>query len=79
MKEGLVQIFLSYKEPEDKDLLWLRPHIGPNAEGYDLLYFGAKGWTPLIVPCEPHFVPPPRLGPSDDDCCFANINPDKHI
>lgn len=55
MTEGKVEIFLSYKEPENKNLLWLRPHVGCCAEGYDLLYFGACGWLPLIHP--PHPAP----------------------
>lgn len=47
MVEGKIEIFLSYKEPEYRDnLLWLRPYL--NREGYDLLYWGAKGWTPLL-------------------------------
>lgn len=45
MTEGLIKIHLSHKEP-NKELLWLRPRL--DREGYDLLYFGAKGWTPLI-------------------------------
>lgn len=77
MIEGKVEIFLSYKEPENKHLLWLRPHIGICAEGYDLLYFGAKGWVPLLhpphpkpkpkpCPCPPPPAPP---CPPKGDCC----------
>lgn len=61
MTEGKVEIFLSYKEPENKNLLWLRPHVGCHAEGYDLLYFGACGWAPLIHP--PHEPPRPHCVP----------------
>lgn len=43
MTEGIVRIYLSYKEPEDKNLFWLRPYL--DREGYELLFFGAKGWT----------------------------------
>lgn len=47
MIEGKIEIFLSYKEPEFKgNILWLRPYL--DKEGYELLYFDAKGWTPLI-------------------------------
>jgi len=52
-----VQLICSVKEPGTENL-WLRPRvkIGSNGklypdEGYDLLYFGAKGWTPLIDCC----------------------------
>lgn len=44
MIEGKVEIYLSHKEP-DKNLLWLRPYL--DKDGYELLYFGANGWTPL--------------------------------
>lgn len=44
MTEGKVEIYLSHKEP-DKNLLWLRPYL--DKDGYELLYFGVKGWTPL--------------------------------
>lgn len=46
MTEGIVRTMLSYKEPRDKNLLWLRPYL--HREGYELLYFGSKGWVPLI-------------------------------
>lgn len=49
MVEGKVEIYLSLKEPE-KNLLWLRPYL--DKDGYELLYFGANGWTPLI--CNHH-------------------------
>lgn len=45
MIEGKVEIYLSHREP-DKHLLWLRPKL--DRDGYDLLYWGAYGWTPLI-------------------------------
>lgn len=45
MTEGIVRIHLSHKEP-NKELLWLRPRL--DREGYDLLYWGSNGWTPLI-------------------------------
>lgn len=45
MTEGIVRIYLSHKEPS-KELLWLRPKL--DEEGYDLLYWGSNGWTPLI-------------------------------
>lgn len=44
MVEGKIDIYLSQKEP-DKNLLWLRPYL--DKDGYELLYFGADGWTPL--------------------------------
>lgn len=50
MTEGIVRIYLSYVEPEDKNLLWLRPHL--SHEGYDLLYFGSCGWQYLC--CHHH-------------------------
>lgn len=51
MTEGIVRIYLSYVEPEDKNLLWMRPYL--NKEGYELLYFGAKGWTKWLPCCKP--------------------------
>lgn len=51
MTEGIVRIYLSYVEPEDKGLLWMRPYL--DKEGYELLYFGAKGWTRWIPCCPP--------------------------
>lgn len=52
MVEGKIEIFLSYKEPNYKDnLLWLRPYL--DREGYELLYYGANGWTKLIL-CGEH-------------------------
>lgn len=46
MVRGKVEIFLSPTEPEDKNILWLKSK--PDKDGYDLLYFGAGGWTSLI-------------------------------
>lgn len=39
------RILCDVKEP-DKNHLWLRPRL--DRDGYDLLYWGAEGWTPLI-------------------------------
>ncbi len=39
------RILCDKKEP-DKNHLWLRPRL--DRDGYDLLYWGANGWTPLI-------------------------------
>lgn len=51
MVEGKVEIFLSYKEPEYRgNFLWLRPYL--DKEGYELLYYGANGWT-RFIPCHP--------------------------
>lgn len=59
MVEGKIEIYLSYKEPEYRDnLLWLRPYL--DREGYELLYYGANGWT-RFVPCHPE--PPITSGP----------------
>lgn len=46
MVEGKVEIYLSHKEPSNRNILWLRPYL--NKDGYELLYFGVNGWTPLI-------------------------------
>lgn len=54
MVEGPVKIVMAIKEPEDKNLLWMRPYL--DKEGYELLYYGSKGWTRLI-PCCPLEVP----------------------
>lgn len=56
MVEGKIEIYLSYKEPEYRDnLMWLRPYL--DREGFELLYYGANGWT-RFIPCHP-IVPPP--------------------
>lgn len=39
------RILCDVKEP-DKNHLWLRPRL--DRDGYDLLYWGADGWIPLI-------------------------------
>lgn len=39
------RILCDIKEP-DKNHLWLRPRL--DRDGYDLLYWGSRGWTPLI-------------------------------
>lgn len=39
------KILCSIKEP-DRNHLWLRPIL--DKDGYDLLYYGVNGWTPLI-------------------------------
>lgn len=50
MTEGKVELFLSYKEPEYRDnLLWMRPYL--NKEGYEVLFYGVNGWTPLCTCC----------------------------
>ena len=56
------RILCNVKEP-DKNHLWLRPRL--DRDGYDLLYWGAEGWTPLIdcegcpfkKPDTPHTTP----------------------
>lgn len=54
MVEGKVEIYLSHKEPEYRDnLMWLRPYL--DREGYELLYWGAKGWT-TFVPCHTDYI-----------------------
>lgn len=48
------RILCDVKEP-DKNHLWLRPRL--DRDGYDLLYWGVNGWTPLFCcgdcPCPP--------------------------
>lgn len=47
MREGLIDVYMSIKEPENKEgILWLRPFL--KKEGYELMYYGSNGWTPLI-------------------------------
>lgn len=52
------RILCDVKEP-DKNHLWLRPRL--DKDGYDLLYWGAEGWTPLIdcssCPHKKHPIP----------------------
>lgn len=77
MVEGKVEIFLSYKEPEYRDnLLWLRPYL--DREGYELLYYGANGWT-RFIPCLPvdHSNEEPPLleiKPCNPDITESEIN-----
>lgn len=54
-----VEIILSKKEPLVKSNLWMRPYL--DKEGYELLYYGAIGWTPLIPRCPIH-------QPLDNEC-----------
>lgn len=49
MTEGIVRIYMSYLEPEDRGLIWMRPYL--DREGYELLFFGAKGWTRWLPCC----------------------------
>lgn len=47
MIEGKIEIYLSHKEPIFKETtLWLRPYL--DREGYELLFYGANGWEPLM-------------------------------
>lgn len=69
MVEGKIEIFLSYKEPEYRDnLLWLRPYL--DREGYELLYYGANGWT-RFIPChpEPPLTPKGPIKPKPSSKC----------
>lgn len=60
MTEGFVKIYMSVKEP-DKNVLWLRPRLCDG--GYDLLYYGSKGWelwqqgAKTMTVCEPMSKP----------------------
>ena len=64
MIAGKIEIFLSYKEPEFKDsILWLRPYL--DREGYELLYYGANGWT-RFIPCHQE--------PFNSDCLRSKEN-----
>lgn len=49
MAEGIVKIYRSYKEPEDKNLIWMRPYL--NREGYELLFYGSLGWMRWLPCC----------------------------
>lgn len=49
MIAGTVNIYFSHKEPEDKNLIWLRPHL--EDDSFDLMYFGSKGWTKWCPKC----------------------------
>lgn len=48
MTEGIIRIYMSYLEPEDKGLIWMRPYL--DKEGYELLFYGSKGWMNLCCP-----------------------------
>ena len=63
MVEGPVQIILSYKEV-DKHCIWMRPYL--DKEGYEFLYFGAKGWTPFDHCCDKHEGP--KVIPGHTEC-----------
>ena len=68
MAEGrIVRIYMSYVEPEDKGLLWMRPYL--HREGYELLYFGAKGWTKWLPCCDSqkHIEDIPEYPDSDNE------------
>lgn len=39
------KILCTTEEP-DRNHLWLKPRL--TEDGFDLLYFGVNGWTPLI-------------------------------
>lgn len=71
MVEGEIKIFLSYKEPEYRDnLMWLRPYL--DREGFELLYYGANGWT-VFVPCHNNHLDRPVDRP-----CNKPIEEDRH-
>lgn len=53
------KILCTNKEP-DRNHLWLRPRYGK--EGYDLLYFGSRGWIPLLSEV------PEETDEPDNDC-----------
>ena len=69
-----IKILKSYKEV-DKNHLWLRPYL--DRDGYELLYFGANGWTPLIsCGCNSSSVQCPDNTVQDGvlDCSCEKIN-----
>lgn len=49
MVEGPVKIVMAIKEPENRHILWMRPYL--DKEGYELLYYGSKGWTRWLPCC----------------------------
>lgn len=61
MVEGPVKIVMAIKEPENKHVLWMRPYL--DKEGYELLYYGSKGWTRWIPCCPPE---EPRRSKEDE-------------
>lgn len=50
MTDGIVRFYFSHVEPEDKGLLWLRPHL--NDDSFDIVYFGVNGWTKWCPRCK---------------------------
>lgn len=63
------RILCSVKEP-DKNHLWLRPYL--DRDGYELLYFGVNGWTPLInCGCNNNTLQCPDKGDGVLDCSCA--------
>lgn len=65
MTEGIVRIYMSYVEPEDKGLLWMRPYL--DKDGYELLYFGANGWTVWLPCCKDNTYIPPMDSSEDKE------------
>lgn len=75
MTKGKVEVFFSHKEPEFKDnILWLRPYL--DKEGYELLYYGASGWTSLIDYTK---VNTPSIEPIPDEDCVEEVQPEHTI
>lgn len=68
MTEGIVRIYMSIKEPEDKNILWMRPCL--TKEGYKILFYGSKGWTDLHeIKDEDIIIPPIEDNPQEDTTC----------
>lgn len=65
------RILCSIKEP-DKNHLWLRPYL--DKDGYELLYFGAKGWTPLFCGCNTNSLQCPDNKDEVLDCSCVDEN-----
>lgn len=63
------RILCDVREP-DRNHLWLRPRL--DSDGYDLLYWGSNGWTPLIdcSMCQLDKCPLPDN--SDQECRAEN-------
>lgn len=81
LAEGPVRIVLSYKEPM-KDVLWMRPFLGK--DGYDLLYYGANGWTKWCLCIDQDILPTIKEDRPEEDKtendgrqkeCFTNTIP----
>lgn len=67
MIEGKIEIYLSHKEPIFRErTLWLRPYL--DREGYELLYYGSTGWTPLIY--ESHQTKEPIINNNKVNNCI---------